>query len=426
LNSAPIENSLQPNDPPSVEAHDSIPNRRLNLAVVTRRFWPYSSPAEFAVADLASEIKKQGHDVKVMTVRWERTWPTHFQFQEFLVHRINRPTTGPWGSFRYLRTLNRELSESSLDGIIVFGLDDEAWSVTKSFAGIIPIVIRISHMQLGHQDHLPDLTVRQIFSLNSASQVLVESEWTAERLARHPSVSRHNISVVREGIEVTPEHARTPALHGTARVAIADAHPVLMVDASQPLVVCGAPLNGDQGMFDLLDAWAKVLKRFPKARLWILSEGKKSRDIWDNLLEQHMIHSIVMPGSFDDLTDAFQAADVYVHPFRSQEACGFLARALTHGVCPVVTSPGASPTIIENNVSGLVVEPSNPAALADALILALGNQDLRDRLGREALKAARSAYDIKDSVEAHLAPLVRLASGDEAAQHDDQDPETHH
>ncbi len=404
------------NLPPKKPSTDSLPqpcsdpassiSEPRKLAIVTRRFWPFAGTTEMASADLAGAIKQAGHDIELFTIRWEKTWPAYFQFQEFPVHRINRPISGPWGSFRYLRALSRQLVELQPDGIIAFGLGDEAWTISKKFAKAIPIVIRLDNHEFGGQHSQLSLTARQITSLNTATRVIVESDWTAERLTAHPSVNTDSIRVVANGIRIDPVHRRSLAQHGSSRVAISDAHPILMIEPAQPLVVCGSPLNGDPGMLDLIDAWPRVIARFPNARLWILGDGKKGREVWERLLDNHIVNSVIMPGSFDDLTNVFQAADVYVHPLRSNESCSFLTRALVNGVCSVVTANRATEAQVENNVSGLVFPPNNPRAMADAMILALSNIELRDRLGLAALKSTRTAYDIKQLAQPIIEPFV--------------------
>lgn len=402
--------SSPPNEKPTESSPGFKAARPLRLAIVTRRFWPYSGTTEMAICDLAAEIKRAGHSLDILTVRWEKIWPTHFQYQELQVHRINRPSSNPWGSFRYLRSLTRELVELDLDGIIVYGLGEEAWAISRTFGGKIPFVIRIDNHLLGTHKRLPSFTARQLLALNTATSVLVESQWTKDRIANHPDVNNRAILVVRDGIRINPDHARTPTDYGASRVAISDAHPVLMIGPTQPLVVCGSPLHGDEGLTDLIDAWPRVLERFPKSRLWILGDGKNGRQVWEQTLEKDLVHSVIMPGSFDDLYDVLQAADVYVHPLRSDECCGFLARAMVAGVCSVTTSTQSTQSVVENNVNGLVVGIQDPRALADAIILALSNNELRDRLGRAALKSSVTAYDIKRLVDHFLDPLIESVS----------------
>ena len=382
----------------------------LRIAIVSRRFWPYSGTTEFAVADLASQIKRLGHTVEILTVRWEKNWPLHFDYDEIPIRRINRSQSHPWGSFRYLRSLTRELSQLNIDGIIVFGLDEEAWAISRAFSGKTPFVIRINNHFLGTQEEGPKLTPRQLFAVNSAQSLLTNSLETQQRILEHAGVTSSQVKVASEGILLDKIRKRQQSLQSDARVAISDAHPVLLIGSNQPLVVCGAPLEGDPGMINLLDAWPKVIAQFPKAKLWILGDGSKSRDVWTKILEKHLVQSVIMPGSFDDTHEIFQAADLYVHPIKSDESCGFLARALAAGVGAVVTSTQFTQTVIENNVSGLVVHADDTRALGDAIVLALSNPDLRERLGEEGRLSAIKQFDIQDSVEDFLQPFKKTTN----------------
>ncbi len=379
----------------------------LKIAIVSRRFWPYSGTTEFAVADLASQIKRQGHTVEILTVRWEKNWPLYFDYDEIPIRRINRSQSHPWRSFRYLRSLTRELSQLNLDGIIVFGLDEEAWAVSRTFSGIIPFVIRTDNHFSGAKPRGPELTPRQLFAVNSAQCLLVDSRATQIKILKQTGVTNTKVIVAPEGILLDKIKKRRQAMQGDARVAISDAHPVLLIGSNQPLVVCGAPLDGDPGLLNLLDAWPKVIAQFPKAKLWILGDGSKGKEVWTRILEKHLVQSVVMPGSFDDTHEIFQAADLYVHPLKSDESCGFLARALAAGVGAVVTSTEFTETVIENNVSGLVVHADDPRALGDAICLALGNPDLRRRLGEEGRVSAIKQFDIQNSVDEFLRPFEK-------------------
>lgn len=379
----------------------------LRIAIVSRRFWPCSGTTEFAVADLASQIKRLGHTVEILTVRWEKNWPLHFDYDEIPIRRINRSQSHPWGSFRYLRSLTRELTQLNIDGIIVFGLDEEAWAISRAFSGKTPFVIRIDNHFRGTPKEGPKLTPRQLFAVNSAQSLLTDSLETQQKILEQTGVTSSQVKVTHEGILLDKIRKRQQSLQIDARVAISDAHPVLFIGSSQPLVLCGAPLEGDPGMLNLLDSWPKVIAQFPKAKLWILGDGSKSRDVWTKILEKHLVQSVIMPGSFDDTHEIFQAADLYVHPLKSNESCGFLARALAAGVGTVVTSTQFTQTVIENNVSGLVVHSDDPQALGDAIILALSNPDLRERLGEEGRLTAIKRFDIQNSTEDFLRPFKK-------------------
>ena len=380
----------------------------LRLAVVTRRFWPYCGPAELAAGEVAAAIQKVGHHTEILTVRWEKGWPRKFDFREIGVTRLGRPVTGPWATFRFLRSLSRYAGEEKLDGIIVFGLQEESWAAIRNFAKQLPVIVRVDQLSITDEAR-NQFSSRQLAALNNVKQILVDSAWTATQLRERNSVPAELISVVPEAVEIDRSYQRSLSRQGTSRMALSDAHPILQIETTQPLVVCGAPLQGDQGLFDLVRAWPRVLDRFPQARLWILGDGVKGREVWDTIVELNLANSIIMPGYFDDLADIFQAADVYVHPLRSDAGCGCLVRALAAGICTVATSTQATEDMIKKNVHGLLTPVRSPNALAEAVSLALDSTDLRDRLGRAAKSNAQERYDISNLVSAYLNPFQETA-----------------
>ena len=153
----------------------------LRLAIVTRRFWPYCGPAEMDAGEIAEAILRAGHQVEILTVRWEKNWPRKFAFREIGVTRLGRPATGPWATFRFLRSLSRYVKEVDLDGIIVYGLQEESWAAIRNFARQIPVVVRVDQLAVTASFD-SQFSGRQLAALATVKQVLVDSLWTLRQL----------------------------------------------------------------------------------------------------------------------------------------------------------------------------------------------------------------------------------------------------
>ena len=68
-----------------------------------------------------------------------------------------------------------------------------------------------------------------------------------------------------------------------------------------------------------------------------------------------------------------------------------LAReAMAHGRCVVATRVGGLPDAIEDEVTGLLVPPGDVGALRSALVRALDDRVLRERLGAAAREHVRT------------------------------------
>ena len=91
-------------------------------------------------------------------------------------------------------------------------------------------------------------------------------------------------------------------------------------------------------------------------------------------------------------------------PATYQEPKGlFLMEAMAAGIPVVQPRVGAFPEIIDKTGGGLIVEPGDPAALADGILALAQDPALADRLGRAGAAGVREHYtlaSIADQVEA--------------------------
>ncbi len=87
--------------------------------------------------------------------------------------------------------------------------------------------------------------------------------------------------------------------------------------------------------------------------------------------------------SRDELARLYNEAQVFVSP-SLYEGFGLpAAEAMACGAALVATTAGAFPEVVEDGVSGLLVPPADPRALADAIERVLDDHELRHQLGQE-------------------------------------------
>ncbi|MEL7498909.1 MAG: glycosyltransferase family 4 protein [Planctomycetota bacterium] len=379
----------------------------LRLKIVTRRFWPYSGTTELQVADLAQALSIAGHEVEIVTIRWDKTWPTFFRFRGIDVWRLNRPTTGPWGSFRYLRSLGRHITADMPDGLIVFGMGAELTTIQKVFGAKIPYLVSLDEFDLGIRPDAAFLNQRQVNALATAESIICESDWTADRMKEVRGIADEKIVVAGEGIflEHLSHVSRDLVQRNMARRALADAHPMLVVPDGQPLLVCLSPMVGDPGMIDLVQAWKRLVKTMVGAKLWIVGEGPRSRDVWRTIVEKQLTESIIMPGEFDQLEDIITASDMVIHPLQSKIRCAQLTRALCAGACAMVTSSRAACIPLTHEHDALVIPKRDPESMATSIANALANTERLDEIGKNA-KALSVKYRIEDRIPKLVQPIV--------------------
>lgn len=153
----------------------------------------------------------------------------------------------------------------------------------------------------------------------------------------------------------------------------------------------GAPIVGMLARFDpvkghetLLDAMPLVRGTVPEARALCAGEGRLLERLRWQLKPAGLDRCVSFPGRVAD-GDAFRAGcRVGVVPSLGSEAVSRAALEWMAAGRPVVASAvGGLPDLIEDGVTGYLVSPGDPKALAEALVAALA-PGKAEAMGREA------------------------------------------
>jgi glycosyltransferase involved in cell wall biosynthesis len=176
-----------------------------------------------------------------------------------------------------------------------------------------------------------------------------------------------------------------------------------------------ARLEPEKGHPTLLEAWPAVLRAVPNATLLVVGEGSRREELERQAASLRIAHRVVFTGRRDDVPEVTAALDVAVLPsYREAQGLSILeAMALSR---PVVASRvGGIPEVIEDGVSGLLVPPRDPTALAEAIICLLTNHPLADMIGRRGHDVVHDRFCIGLMVKAieriydHGAETVRIS-----------------
>jgi len=97
--------------------------------------------------------------------------------------------------------------------------------------------------------------------------------------------------------------------------------------------------------------------------------------------------------AYGDMPLVYQAADIFVCPSIWDEPFGMVAlEAMACGLPVVASRTGGLPEFISDGVSGFLVAAANVEALASRIEVLLGDERLRERMGREGSREAQR-YD---------------------------------
>jgi len=165
------------------------------------------------------------------------------------------------------------------------------------------------------------------------------------------------------------------------------------------VVAVAAQLIGRKNHAGLLAAWPAVLSARPRARLLLFGRGPLEAALRRRVAAAGFAASVQFAGWCDELREFLARVDLLVHPAR-REALGMVLLEAQAAAVPVVALrvPGVDEAVADG-VSGLLVPPDDPAALAGAVARVLGDPALRAGLG-----AGGRAH-----VARHFAPAAMVA-----------------
>lgn len=153
----------------------------------------------------------------------------------------------------------------------------------------------------------------------------------------------------------------------------------------------------------LVNAAIDVCRHFPNVFFALIGDGKMRRSIERQVRELNLERNFLFLGSRADIPEILACCDISVLPSESEGFPNAVLESMAAGLPVIATSVGGVPEIIEDEVTGLLVPPSNPAALSGAILRLLNNQDLRKQIAAAGHKRVveRFSFDrLIDSLDA--------------------------
>ncbi len=158
----------------------------------------------------------------------------------------------------------------------------------------------------------------------------------------------------------------------------------------------------EKGVADLLEAAAKAAAVNPRLHFLLVGEGTyRDRYAWQ-ALELGLGERITWAGLVQDPfgEGVYAAADICCQMSRWEEAFGYvIAEAMVHAKPVVATRVGGIPEVVEDGVTGLLVERGNVDQMAEKILELAASPERREELGRAGRRRAEELFDVRKNVE---------------------------
>jgi glycosyltransferase involved in cell wall biosynthesis len=251
----------------------------------------------------------------------------------------------------------------------------------------VPVIARLHGSAAYIAEEFGRTLRRSAFALERASLRRADA-WCA--------TSRYVADVTRRLFALAPGPAEV--LHNPVEVP----SPAFTGERDGSLVVFAGTLTASKGVVSLLEAWRRVVRERPDARLHVYGrdgtrEGGGSMRTW---LEEQLDISVWGTVRFcgfmlrSELLHVYEGASVAVFP-SFVEAFGLAPLEAMSRACPTVyTRRCSGPEVIENERDGLLVDPARPDEIADAILRLLRDPSLASRIGEAGRRRAQAEFSV--------------------------------
>jgi len=229
-----------------------------------------------------------------------------------------------------------------------------------------------------------------------ADRVVVPSHYSANHAIRRYRLREEKVAVVPEAVDPEPWER----LRAEPPPRSSGAPTILTVGRQYPR----------KNTRTLITAFSRVTGQIPDARLRVVGGGPELPNLRRQALEAGLEDRVELLGPLPEMEDVrreYFRADCFCLP-TLQEGFGIVFLEAMSAGLPVVAGRSSSvPEVVADGTTGLLVDPRDPVAIADALIALLTDRSLARRMGEAGIERA-AEFTPERTAEGFLR-LVRAA-----------------
>jgi glycosyltransferase involved in cell wall biosynthesis len=178
-------------------------------------------------------------------------------------------------------------------------------------------------------------------------------------------------------------------------------------------------IRPDKGQLVLVEATRLVLEQRADARFVIVGQGtgilKRGINVRNAIDQAGLADKVIMAGYRWDTPDVYAACDMIVIASLHTEASPIVLReAFASGRPVIATKVGDIPEIVQHRHNGLLIEPGDSRALAEAILELICDPKLAANYAANGLRYATEHFSFDKMMEAKLRADLALCRGNVA------------
>lgn len=161
-------------------------------------------------------------------------------------------------------------------------------------------------------------------------------------------------------------------------------------------------LSPEKGVGHLIEAVGSLVARGANVKAVIIGEGSQKEHLQKLILRSDLSERVLLVGYRNNAFNYLPLFDVFVLPSLTEGFPIAILEAMQAGVPIVATNVGGVPDLLGKGVYGVIVEPSRPEALAEAIWRFSSDPDSARKMAGGAKRIALSEYTSRRMAEKYL------------------------
>jgi glycosyltransferase involved in cell wall biosynthesis len=218
-------------------------------------------------------------------------------------------------------------------------------------------------------------------------------------------VPESKIVTVHEGIDVDHVLAAPPV----------NVHQTFFLPHHAPVVGNVGALVPHKGQRHLIEAAHLVVQQLPDVRFVILGEGELREHLERLVREHHLEKHVLLPGFRVDVLGCIKGFDLFVMSSVTEGLGTSLLDAMACSKAIVATKAGGIPEVVDDGVTGILVEPRDHHGLAAAIVKLIKDEPGRQRMAAAAFERVSARFTVERMVAETAKVYARVVGRPHAA-----------
>jgi glycosyltransferase involved in cell wall biosynthesis len=298
----------------------------------------------------------------------------------------------PGVDFALIAKLRRHFISNKIDVVHTHGINPFFYGILAAVISGTPLKIQTDHARGIFPVSRKQMYTEMVLSL-LADRVVAVSEGVRKDLIRYAHMAHSKVMTIYNGIDSDKFKRKLNVIEKKHQLGI---------KCGQIVFGVGVRLSEQKGIKYLIHAMSIVKNKSPDVILLIIGDGELRDELEKLTYDLGVVKSVRFLGFRNDIEELLSVLDVYVLPSLWEGHPLVLLEAMASELPVIATDISGNRETVAHGLTGFLVPEKKPEIFAEYIIQLAGDEGLRKRMGKQALRKFEGAYTLEKMGERYI------------------------